>query len=202
MTKSQSETPPVEQQKRVTYRTIDAPATYELVQSGNSSHVREYFRTNSKSSHRAIAAPPPSRPYVDDPNPQSEYSRYAPGSGTRSFVEDVTSPPNVTKISVTDSEHSRAPHTSLYGKTARQSDLTAKDVPLPHSRVTSMATEEREKGKEGKSSVSPKESVSQVSIRWSGENGRSKHHGGRDPGRGRDDERGDHRSRTSKRRRG
>lgn len=208
MTKAQTETPPVEQQKRVAYRTIEAPVTYELIQPDNDGHVREYFPANSKSSHHAIAAAPPlPRPYIDDLNPQSEHPHHASRSFTRSHVEDVTSPPHVTKISVADSGHSRASHTS-YGKTARQSDLipitevsSAKDVPLPQSHVTSMATEERKNRKAGKSSVCPKESVSQASTRRSGESGRSKHYGSRNPGSRKDHECGYHKSRTSRGRR-
>lgn len=206
MTKS-TETPNVEQQKRVAYRSIEAPVTYELIQADNNSHVRECSQANSKSSYRTIAAPPLPRPHINDLIPQSEHSHHSPRSIVRSPVEDVTSARNVAKISVADSGNSKSSHASSYGRTARQSDLmpitevrSAKDIPLPHSRVTSLATEEREETKTGKSSVSPKDNVSQVSTRRSGESGRSKKYGGRNIGSGKDHEHGgSHRSRTSRR---
>ncbi len=201
MTKSQTETPLIEQQKKVAYRTIEAPVTYQLVH--DDSHVRKYSRVSSKPSHYAVAAPPPD-PYIEDPIPRSEPSHHSSRAVTRSHVEGVTSSPTVTKISVVDSGSSRASHASSHVKTARQSDFipvtevrSAKDVPLPPSRVTSLATEGKEESKAGKSSVSPKESVSQVSTRRSGESGRSKHYSGRNVGRGKDHEHRDRGSRTS-----
>lgn len=205
MTKSQTEAPLVEQQKKVAYRTVEAPVIYELVQPDNDSHVREYSRVSSKSSHHAIAAPPLPHPYIENSTPRSEHSHHSSRSVTRSHVDSVTSPPNVTKISILDSENSRASHTSSYGKTARQSDYipitevrSAKDVPLPHSRVTGSVTEERQESRAGKCSLSPRESVSQVSTRRSGASVRSKHYGGPSFGCGKDHEHGDHMSRTSK----
>ena len=182
MTKSQSENPLVEQPRTVTYRTTEAPVTYELVKPETDVHIREYSGSKTKSSHYAIAAQHLPRPRIDDLIPRSQHSHHSSRSATRSHVEGVINPPNVTKISVAALEDSRISHASAYGKTARQSDLTrisearsAKDIPLPHSRVTSLATGEREEGKEGRSSVHSKESVSQVSTRRSGENGRSRH---------------------------
>ena len=197
MTKSQTETPFIEQQKKAAYRTIEAPVTYELVQRDNDSHAREYSRVSSKPSHYTIAGPPQSHPYIEDPIPRSEPSHHSSRSVTRSHVEEVTSSPTVTKISV-DSRNPRASHTSSHVKSARQSDFTpvtevrsAKDVPLPHSRVTSFATEEESNG--GKRSVSTMESVRQGTTRRSGESGRSKHYSGRSVGRGKDHEHSDHR---------
>lgn len=206
MTKS-TENPRVEQQNRVAYRTTEAPITYELVQADNNSHVREYSQANIKSNYRAIAAPPMPRPYTDDLIPRSEQSHHSSRSIIRSHVEDVTSAPTITKNSVADSGNSKTSHASSHGKTARQSDLmpvtevrSAKDVPLPHSRVTSLATEEKAEAKASKSSVSPNDSVSQVSTRRSGESGRSKNHGSRNSESGKDREHGgSHRSRTLKR---
>ena len=205
MTKSQTEAPLVEQQKKVTYRTIEAPVTYELVQPDNDSHVREYSRANSKSSHHAVAAPPLPHSYIENSIPRSEHSHHSSRSVTRSHVDSVTSPPNVAKISELDSEILRTSHASSHGKTARQSDYipitevrSAKDVPLPHSCVTGLVTEETQESRAGKSSLSPKESVSQVSTRRSGESARSKHYGRRSFRGGRDHEHGDYMSRTSK----
>ena len=206
MTKS-TENPHVEQQNRVAYRTTEAPITYELVQADNDSHVREYPQANSKSSHRAIAAPPLPRPYIDDLIPRSEQSHHSSRSAIRSHVEDVTSAPTVTKNSVADSGNPKTSHASSHGKTVRQSDLmlvtevrSATEVPLLHSRVTSSATEKKVETKAGKSSISPKDSVSQVSTRRSGESGRSKNHGSRNSGSGKDREHGgSHRSRALKR---
>lgn len=185
MTKSQTETHLVEHQKRVAYRTVEAPVTYELVQPDNDSLERESSRLNRKSSHHAIAIPGLPRPCTDDLVARSEHSHHVSNSIAQKYIEGVTNAPNVTKLSVADSEKSRASHASSSGKTARQSDFipvteagSAKDVPLPPSRVTSLATERREGSKAGKSSVSPKESASRVSTRRSGGSRRSKHHGG------------------------
>ena len=203
MTKSQTESPPGEQHEKVACRTIEAPVTYELVQSDG--HVRAHSGANSKSSRYSTAAPPLSRPYVEKPNPQSEHSHHVSQSFNQSDVKLVTSPADATKISVAGSGSLRASRVSSHGKRAR-SDLvsitemrSAKDMPLPPSHVTSLAAEEGGKGKVGKSLVSPKESVSQVSTRKSGESGRRKYYyGGRSRGSKKDYEHGSHRSRTSK----
>lgn len=206
MTKSQIETLRVEQQKRITTRTIEAPVTYDPIQADKDSHVREFSRASSKSFHHAIAASPLPRSYIDDLLSQSERSHHFSRSATRSHVEGVTSPPSFTKISVADSGNSKASHASSHGKTARWSNLipitevrSAKDVPLPYSRVTSLASEEREESKAGNCLKSPKESVSQMTTRRLGESGRSKHCGGRDLGSGSDHEHGFQRPRTLKR---
>lgn len=184
MTKSQTETYAVEHQKRVAYRTIEAPVTYELLQPDNDTLEREPSRVNRNASNHAIAIPGLPHPCTDDLIARSEHSHHASTSIAQKYIESVTNAPNVTKISVADSGKSRASHASSPGKTARQSDFipvtevrSAKDVPLPPSRVTSLATEKREGSKAGKSSVCPKESVSQVSTRRSGGSGRSKHYG-------------------------
>ena len=201
MTKS-TETPLVEQQKRFGYRTIEAPVTYELVQSDTDSHVRESSRAKETFSRHAIAAPPPSRPCVDDLIPRSEHSHHPSRSFTRSHVEGVDSPQNHTKISAADSGNAR---TLLESCHAGRSDFisntevrSAKDVPLPHSHVTSLATEKREKSKAGKNSLSPKESVSQVSTRRSGESKGSTRLSGHTHGGGVYREHRDHRPRLSK----
>ena len=197
MTKS-TETPLVEQQKRVAYRAMEAPVTYELVQSDTDSHVRKSSRAKETFSRNAIATPPPSRPYLI---PRSEHPHHPSSSITRSHVEGVTSPQNLTKISAADSGNARTLLESCHA--AGRSDFisstevkSAKDISLPHSRVTSLATEQREKSKAGKSSSSPKESVSQTSTRRSGDSGGSKKFGGHTTqGSGIYRE---HRSRTSK----
>ena len=207
MTKSQTENSHVEQPNRAAHRTIEAPVTYELVQRDNGSHVRNYSRANSKPIHQEIGRPPLPRPHVDDLIPRSNHSHHASHSHsvTRGHVEGVTCAPYVTKITVTDFGNSRASHASFPDKAARQPDSipitearSAKDVPLPHSRVTSLVTEKREDSKAGKSSVSPKESVSQASTRRSGKSNRSKHHSSHHLGSEKDREDGDHRSRTSR----
>ena len=206
MTKSQSENSQVEQPSRVAHRIIKAPVTYELVQRDNDSHVREYFRAKSKSTNQALATPTPLRPHVDDLIPRSEHSDPSSHSVTRSHVEDLTCPPYVTKVSVADSGKSRALHASFHENKARQSDLipiteakSAKDVPLPHSRLKSLVTEGEKDSKAGKSSVSPKESVSRVSTRRSGRSSGSKRYSSHHSGGGKDHEHGDHKSRTSRR---
>lgn len=205
MTKSQIENSHDEQPYRVAQRVIEAPVTYELVQQHNDSHVRESSRANGKSMHQAVGPPPLPCPRVDDLIPRSEHSQHSSHSITQGHVEEVTGAPYVTKITVADSRTSRALHASYPDKTARQSDFqpvtearSAKDVPLPYSRVTSLVIERKEDSKVGKSSVSPKESVSQVSTRRSGRSVRSKHHNSHHSGSGKDHEDGDHRSRRSR----
>lgn len=205
MTKSQTETPLVEQHKRIAYGNTDAPVTYELIPSDTLPHVHESSRAKERPSRHAIAAPSPSRLYVDDSFSPSEHSHHPSHPVTRSHAEGVTSPPNLTNISAADSGNARSLVEFYHAKTARRSDLTsntearsAKDVPLPHSRVTSLATEKSEYSKAGKCSLSPRESVSQVSTRKSGQCGGSKHSGGHTLGSGIHREQRDHISRTSK----
>ena len=205
MTKSQTENTYVEQPKRVTQRIVEAPVTYELIQRDTESHVREDSRANSKLIRQAVETLPLLRPHGDNLLLPSEHPHYSSHSVTRSPAEVVTCPPYVNKISVADSEKSRDSHTSLHDKTARQSDFISitevkspKDVPLPRSRVTSLATERREDSQAGKSSVSPKESVSQVSTRRSGRSSEKMHYSSHDLGSGEDHEHRDHESRTSR----
>lgn len=205
MTKSQIENSHVEQPYRVPHRVIEAPVTYELVQRHNESHVRESPQVNDKSTPQPVGPPPLPCPRVGNLIARSEHSQHSSHPITQGHVEEVTGAPYVTKITVADSGNSRASHASYPDKTARQSDVipitearSAKDVPLPYSRVTSLVIERKEDRKVGKSSVSPKESVSQVSTRRSGRSGRSKHHSSHHSGSGKDHEDGDHRSRTSR----
>ena len=204
MTRSQTEANHVEHQKRVAYRIIDSPVTYDPVQPDNGTHAREYLPSNSKSSHQVIAAPPLTRPYVDGMIPQSDHSHHSSPPLPRSHAEVTTFPPTPTKISVADTGNSRALHASSRGKTARQSDSipitevrSAKDVPLPYSHVTSSTTEKREESKTGKCSVSPKESISQVSTRRTGDHARSKNYSGRSLGSRKGHQHESRRSRTS-----
>lgn len=182
MTKSQTESAHVERPKRTTQRVIEAPITYNLVQREDVDYVREHSWASSKPRHHAIATPPLRRSHADDLIPRSEHSHHTSHTLPRSHVKVATNPPHVTKILVADSRHSRAPHASSHEKTARQSDFiptaevrSAKDIPLPHSRVTSLATKGREDNRVSQSSVSPKESVSQLSTRRSGGSRRSNH---------------------------
>ncbi len=205
MTKSQTEKSHVEQPERISHKTIEAPISYELVQRDNKSHVRDYPRASSKSSHYAIATQPLPHSQIDNMIPQSEYSHHPSRSVTRSHIEGLANPPYVTKISIASSENSRPSHTSFHERTARQSDLipiteakSARDVPLPESRVTSLATEEREGSRADKSTVSPKESVSQAGTRRSGRSRRSNRHSTHSGGTGKDHESEGHRSRESR----
>ena len=187
MTRSQTEANHVEHPKKVAYRIIDSPATYESVRPDNGSHVREYLPSNIKPNHQVIAAPPLTRPYVDGMIPQSHHSY--PSSPSLPRSQGATFSPTPTKISVADPGNSRASHVSSRGKTARQADIipitevrSAKDVPLPYSHVASSTIDKREESKTEKCSVSPKESISQVSTRRSGDHARSKNHSGRSLG--------------------
>ena len=179
MTKGQTEQSYVEQPK--TYRTIEAPITYELVQRDNERQTGCLSRTYSKPSNHKFATQPLPQPLVDDLISRPEHPHPSSRSIPHSQEERLTSPPHhVTNISVIDSHKSRPSHaSSSQAKTARQSDFipitevrSAKDVhSLPDGRVTSLVAEEREEdGKVDKSSVSPKESVSQVSTKRSGRN--------------------------------
>ena len=195
MTRSQTEANHAEHPKRVAYKIIDSPVTYESVQPDH----------GSKSSHQVIVAPPLTRPYVDGMIPQSDHSHHSTPPLPRSHAEGATFPPTQTKISVVDSGNSRPSHVSSRGKTARQSDYipitemrSAKDVPLPYSHVTSSTTEMREESKTGKCSVSPKESISQVSTRRSGDHARSKDYSGLSLGSRKGHQHESRRSRPSK----
>ena len=187
MTRSQTEANHVEHPKKVAYRIIDSSITYEPVRPDNGSHVREYLPSNGKPNHQVITAPPLTRPYIDGMIPQSHHSH--PSSPPLPQSQGATFSPTPAKISVADPGNSRASHVSSRGKTARQADTipvtevrSAKDVPLPYSHVTSSTTEKRGESKTEKCSVSPKESISQVSTRRSGDHARSKNHSGRSLG--------------------
>ena len=205
ITKAQTEDSHAEPPNRVTHRVIEIPVTYELVQRDSQSHARGYALPESKSLNQTIAPQLLARPHVDDLIPRSEHSHHPPHSITQCHVENMTCPPYATKISVADSGKSRASDASFHAKTARQSELiqitevrSAKDVPLPPSCVTSLVTARGEDKKAGRSSVSPKESVSQVSTRRSGKSSRSKHDSNHDSRHGKDHKDGDSRSRTSR----
>ena len=205
MTKAQTEDFHPEPPNRVTQRVIEAPVTYELVQRDSRSHARGYTLAESKPLNRTTAPQLLARPHVDDLIPRSERSHHSPNTVTQCHVENMTCPPYATKISVADSGKSRASDASFHVKTARQSELipipevrSAKDVPLPPSRVTSLVTARGKDKKAGRSSVSPKESVSQVSMRGSRKSSRSKHGSNHDSRHGKDHKDGDSRSRTSR----
>ena len=205
MTKSQTKTPLVERHKEIAYRTIDAPVTYELVPSNTHGHVHESSRAKERLSRHAITSPQPSRLYVDDLSSPSGHSHHPSHLITRSHAEGVTCPPNLTNISAADSGNARSSLDSCHAKTAPRLDTmsstearSARDVPLPHSRMTSLATEKSENSKAGKSSLYPRESVSQVSTRRSRQSGGSKHSGGHTLGSGKHREQRGHISRTSK----
>lgn len=207
MTKSQTEDSHAKQPTRVGQKILEAPVTYELVQREDENYVREQSRANSQPNHHAIVAPPLPRSHVDGLTPVSNQSHPSTRMVIRNHVEGVTSPQYVTKISIADHGKSRASLATLHDKTTRQSDFkpitdtrSAKDVPLPCSPVTSLAKEGREDSKAGKSSVLPKESVSQFSTRRSEESKRSKHSSSHYSGSGKDHEDWGHRSRTSRKR--
>ena len=187
ITKAQTEDSHAEPPNKVTHRVIEAPVTYELVQRDSQSHAHRYTLAESKPSNQTTAPQPLARPHVDDLIPRSEHLHPSSHSVTQCYVENMICPPYATKISVADSGKSRASDASFHAKTARQSELipitevrSAKDVPLPPSRVTSLVTARGKDTKVGRSSVSPKESVSQVSTRRSGKSSRSKHHSNHD----------------------
>ena len=195
MTRSQTEANHAEHPKRVAYKIIDSPVTYESVQPDH----------GSKLSHQVIAAPRLTRPYVDGMIPESDNSLHSSPPLPRSHAEGATLPPTHTKISVVDPGNSRPSQASSRGKTARQSGSipitevrSAKDVPLPYSHVTSSIIEKREESKTGICSVSPKESISQVSTRRSGDHARSKDYSGHSLGSRKGHQHESRSSRTSK----
>ena len=205
MTKAQTQDFHAEPPNRVTRRVIEAPVTYELVQRNSQSHARGYPLAESKPLNQTIASQPLAHPHVDDQIPRSEHSHHPPHSVTQCHVENITCPRYATKISMGDSGKWRVSDASFHAKTARQSELipitevrSAKDVPLPPSRTTSLVTAREKEKKAGRSSVSPKESVSQISTRRSGKSRRSKHDSNHDSRRGKDHKDGDSRSRTSR----
>ena len=205
MTKAQTKDFHAEPPHRLTQRVIEAPVTYELVQRDFQSHARGYTLAESKALNQTIAPQPLARPHAGDLSPRSEHTHHSPHTVTQYRVENVISSPYATKISVADSGKSRASDGSFHAKTARQSELipinearSAKDVPLPPSRVTSLVTAREKDEKAGRSSVSPKESVSQMSTRRSGKSSRSKHDSNHDSRHGKDHRDGDSRSRRSR----
>ena len=205
MTKAQTEDSHAELPNRVTHRIIEAPVTYELAQRDSRSHARGYTLAESKPLNQQMAPQPLALPHVDDLIPRSEHSHPPPHSVTHCRVENATCPPYTTKVSVADLGKSRGSGASFHATTARQSELkpitearSAKDVPLPPSRLTSLATARGKDRKAGSSSISPKESVSQVSSRRSGKSNRSKHDSIHDSRHGKDHKDGDSRSRTSR----
>ena len=181
MTKSQTEISHVEQPKKVTHKIIEAPATYELLPRDSESNVHGHSGVIYKPSHHTIAAQP--RPHTDDLIPRSEHSQHTARPNARNGVESVTNAPHIFKTLVAGTKNSRVSHTTSHGRTARQSDFisitearSAKDVPFPDSHVTSLVKEAREHSKADENSISPNESVSQVSTRRSGGVARSNHH--------------------------
>ena len=207
MVKGQNEKLPVvvEQPKRVSHRIIETPVTYEIVRQHNENDVRDHSRVNSKPSHHAIASQLLLPPHIDEVTSLSERSHRSYRLVDQSHVETVANPSNITKVSAAEFRESRVSHAPSREKIAGQSDVititearSAKDVPLPESRVTSLVTEGRVIDKADKCSVSPNESVSQASTRRSGRRDRSYYISNQDGGSRKDQDHGGHRSRTSR----
>lgn len=183
MTKGDSEShqqPHIE--RKITYRTIEAPAAQDLVR--QDALVRNGSLPNSNSVVRTIPIDSSPRTRVNTLPPSSEHSRRSSPTVVRSAdAGPVIQTKNGTRISIGAPQGSRASLTSSSSKTIRQADLSpkqptvitvksAKDIPLPASMVSSR---ERDEPKLDDRSVHPNDSVSQVSTR---RDGKSKHHGG------------------------
>lgn len=191
MTKGDSEShQPTQIQRKITYRTMEAPAAHDLVR--QDVLVRNSSLPISNSVVRTIPMDSSSRSRVNTLPPSSEHSRRSSPTVVRSAdAGPVIQTNNGTRISVVEPQGSRASHTSSSSRTVRKADAppqaptvitvkTAKDIPLPASMVSGR---EREELKIDERSVHPHDSVSQVSSR---RDGKSKHHGGSKAGSDRD----------------
>lgn len=177
-------------QRKITYRTIEAPAAQDLVRQDVFARNSSLPNSNSVVRTTPIDSSPRSR--VNTLPPSSEHSRRSSPTVVRSAdAGPVIQTNNGTRISVVEPQGSRASHTSSSSKTVRKADLSpqpptvitvksAKDIPLPASMVS---TREKEELKIDDRSVHPHDSVSQVSSR---RDGKSKHHGGSKAGSDRD----------------
>ena len=170
-------------QRKITYRTIEAPAAQNLVR--QDALVRNGSLPNSNSIIRTIPIDSSPRTRVNTLPATSEHSRRSYPTVVRSAdAGPVIQTTNGTRISIGQPKDSRTSHISSSSKTIRQADLapkqptvitvkSAKDIPLPASMVS---TREREEPNLDDRSVHPNDSVSQVSTR---RDGKSKHrHGG------------------------
>ena len=177
-------------QRKITYRTIEAPAAQDLVRQDVLACNGSLPNSNSVVRTIPVGSAPRSR--VNTLPPSSEHSRRSSPTVVRSAdAGPVIQTNSGTRISVVEPQGSRASHTSSSSKTVRKADLSpqpptvitvksAKDIPLPASMVS---TREREELKLDDRSVHPHDSVSQVSSR---RDGKSKHHGGSKAGSDRD----------------
>lgn len=177
-------------QRKITYRTIEAPAAQDLVRQDVFARNSSLPNSNSVVRTTPIDSSPRSR--VNTLPPSSEHSRRSSPTVVRSAdAGPVIQTNNGTRISVVEPQGSRASHTSSSSKTVRKADLSpqpptvitvksAKDIPLPASMVS---TREKEELKIDDRSVHPHDSVSQVSSR---RDGKSKHHAGSKAGSDRD----------------
>ena len=211
MSKGDSESNQPETQRKVTYRTIEAPPAQDVVRvetitrnPDRGPNRGSLANSRSGASARPIESVP--RTYVETLVDPSEHSRRSSHTVIRrDDAGPVVQTNSGTKTSVTEPKGSRASHTSS-NRTIRQAEMmplppsvvtlarSAKDVPLPYSQATSLVSKEKEAPKldDVKSSVHPRDSISQVSTRRSG---KSKHHhhgsrSGSDKGHGHRSEKG------------
>lgn len=202
MTQSEGERPQIKEQKTITYRTIQGPAASNLSQSVAMDRISDHYNHSnsrsqaySQSKSRALVATPPSAAHVDG----LKTLHHTPHSVARSREGDLLARSNGSKVLIGDPRRSTTSYASSRGKTVKQADLirlpplasstnearTARDIPLPHSQASAGPDEEEKsiaiKMVEVRSvitSVSPKDSVSQVSSMKMGVSDGSKLHGG------------------------
>ena len=182
-------------QSKVTYRTIEAPPAQDVVRvetitrnSNHGSYANHSSLANSRPTSRGLPIESVPRTYVKTLVDPSEHSRRSYHTVVRrEDAGPVVQTNGSTQISVGEPQGLRASHASS-NRTIQQAEKmplppsvatqarSARDVPLPSSQATSLASKVKEDSRlDVKSSVHPHESVSQVSTRRSG---KSKHHHG------------------------
>ncbi|KAK3173391.1 hypothetical protein OEA41_006720 [Lepraria neglecta] len=182
-------------QSKITYRTIEAPPAQDVVRvetitrnSDHGSYANHSSLANSRPTSRGLPIESVPRTYVETLVDPSKTSRRPYHTVVRrEDAGPVVQTNGGTRISVGEPQGPRASHASsnrtiqraemmpLPPSVATQARL-ARDVPLPSSQATSLASKVKEDSRlDVKSSIHPHESVSQVSTRRSG---KSKHHHG------------------------
>lgn len=175
-------------QSKITRRTIEAPPAQDAVRvetitrnSDHGSYTNHSSLANSRPTSRGLPIESVPRTYVETLTNSSEHSRRSYHSVVRrKDAGPVVQTNGGTRISAVEPQGSRASH-ACSNRTIRQAEMipippsvatqarSARDVPLPSSQATSLASKVKEDSRlDVKSSVHPHESVSQVSTRRSG----------------------------------
>jgi hypothetical protein len=175
-------------QSKITYRTIEAPPARDVVRvetiarsSDHGTYANRGSLANSRPASRALPIESVPRTYVEnlvDPSEQSRRSYHT--VVRRDDAGPVVQTNGGTRISIGQPQGSRGSHASS-NRTIRQAEMmplppsvmtqakSARDIPLPSSHATSLASKVKEDSRlDVESSVHPRDSISQVSTRRSG----------------------------------